>query len=292
MCRLLLVLLAVAASAATVAQAHAAEGNFLVQCSFDHAAVADPIGGALHIHDFGGAVGIGQDSTVDSLLRSPTTCQVGGETPGVWHPAIVQPDGTRVDYSFFKIYYRNPSGPASPVLPFPLGMKQVHGNAHNRSANTYAAVYQCVGGSGTSAYIPTSCPQGRGIEENMYFASCWDGVSLDPSDHKPMKACDAAHPIHLPAINLIVEWPQAAVGGKLTSDIEEGVAGGLTSHADYWFTLDPFFFTKVVERCLNAGIQCRVANGMGPSPPPPAGSIYQFGTTNVILTAAEAQGVF
>jgi hypothetical protein len=276
----LLVVLAPAASAT--------EGNFLINCRFDHTAAADPIGGALHIHDFGGAVGIDNSSTVNSLLHSPTTCQVPGETPGVWHPAIVQPDGTQVDFTYFNIYYRNPDA-SQPVYPFPMGLKQVHGNSHNTNPNTYAAVYQCYGAPNTSVYIPNLCSAGTGFQETMFFQSCWDGVSLDPADHKPLKPCDAAHPIHMPAINLIISWPQAAVGGRLSSDIEQGVAGGLTSHADYWFTLDPFFFTKVVERCLNAGIQCRVGNGAGP----PAGSIYNFSdpTHPVVLTAAEARGL-
>jgi hypothetical protein len=261
-----------------------AEGNFLVGCQFDRAAVADPIGGALHIHDFGGAKGIDNSSTVASLLGSATTCDVGGETPGVWHPAVEQPDGTRVDFTSFNIYYRNPDGAASPVLPFPLGMKQLQGNPHNRFPNSYAATYRCYGSGGTSVYIPASCPAGLGFEETMFFNSCWDGKALDAPDHHTLTVCDAAHPLHMVAINLIIHWPQAAVGGKLSSDIDEGAPAGLTAHADYWFTLDPFFFTKVVERCLNAGIECRVSDGSGS----PAGSIIQFGTNKVILTAAEA----
>lgn len=274
-----------------VSPAKAVEGNLLVHCGLDGARVADPIGGALHMHDFAGAVNITNSSTVFSLLNSPTTCKPSGETPGFWHPAMVKSNGTQVNFESMTIYYRNPDASQFKVLPFPIGLKHLHGDPNNNDPNHYAAVWHCYGSGNTSAFIPASCPDDGYVQEDMWFDSCWDGKTLDAPNHRTLVACDAEHPIHLPAIQASLFWPPGSAGGKLTSDIEHGTLPGLSAHADYWFTVNPFFFAKATERCLNAGIQCRVA---GPQQAQPDGSIVSVSVSppQVVISAEEAKGVY
>lgn len=269
----------------TAAPASAVEGNFLVGCTLDGARTADPIGGATHVHDFAGAVGITNASTPFSLLTSPSTCKPSGETPGFWHPAMVKPDGTRIDYESITIYYRNPDVSQGKVMPFPFGLKHLYGDPSNNDPNHYAAIWRCYGSGTSSAYIPASCPSY--VQEDLYFNFCWDGLSLDAPGHHTLQPCDAAHPIRLPAINVTLFWPPGSAGSKLTSDVEHGTGPGLSAHADYWFTVNPFFFAKVVERCLNAGIQCRVA---GAGQAQPQGSVVNVSVSppQVVVSAAEA----
>lgn len=281
---LLLALGAAAILALTAGPASAVEGNFLVSCQFDGARVADPIGGATHPHDFAGALGVTNISTPFQLVTGGTTCKPSGETPGFWHPAMVKPDGTQINFESMTIYYRNPDASQFKMMPFPFGLKHLQGDPNNNDPNRYAAIWRCYGSGSSSAFIPASCP--GYVQEDMFFNSCWDGKTLDAPDHRTLQPCDAAHPIFLPAINATLFWPPGSAGSKLTSDVEHGTAAGLSAHADYWFTVNPFFFAKVVERCLNVGIQCRVA---GPGQAQPEGSVVNVSVSppQVVIPAAE-----
>lgn len=275
-----------------VSQAQATEGNFLVHCGFDHAATDDPIvfpgvPGDSHLHSFLGVTGITAFSTTPNLVAHTTTCTPAGETVAVWHPAIIRPDSTVVNPISVGVYYRN-TNTATPVYPLPMGLRHIQGNSHNTNPNTAAATWRCVNQNNVNGvYIPASCPNGpAGLEESIYFNSCWDGESINPLDHHSLVPCTGSN-IRLPQIQLLFEWPVAALGGSLSSDIDAGTAPGLTSHADYWFASDPFFFAKATERCLNAGIQCRVSDGSYG----PVGSVFRLDspTHPTILTAAEAK---
>lgn len=277
---LLLLLAALVFAAPAVA---APNGNFLISCAYDHSAQDDPIvfpgmPGASHLHSFLGVPGIGAFSTTADLIGHSTRCQVGAETAAVWHPAMITPAGV-VNPTSVGIYYR---ATGVPVYPLPLGLRHVQGNPHNRSASSYAATWRCLDSNTNTATVPSDC-RGQGMEESIYFPGCWDGESINPPSHHPLVACTSTN-IRLPSIQLLLKWPAAAVGGDLSSDLDEGVTRGLTAHADYWFGADPIWFAKVVERCLNAGLSCRANNG----------AIVDFGAAGpkpVVISGAESDGV-
>lgn len=276
--------------------ASAIEGNFLLSCAYDHTASDDPIvfpgspGASTHPHDFFGTVGITAFTSTPQILGKPTTCAIGGETVGMWHPAIVK-NGSLVHPYETSIYYRNNEAPNQPVYPFPTGLRFVQGDPHNHTPNNYAATYRCYSGGVNSVYIPATCG-GSGFEESIYVPACWKGESLNPPDHHPLVSCTgAASDIRMPQVQFLLQWPGSAEGGCLDSDIDEGVSCGLTSHIDYHFAADPFVFAKIVERCLNAGIQCRVA-GTGENNP--KGTIYNNSASYpkpAVLTVAEVRGL-
>jgi hypothetical protein len=70
-------------------------------------------------------------------------------------------------------------------------------------------------------YLPTEpCP--GGIRTNVHFPTCWDGVTLDPPDHKShvafsdrrTLACPATHPVKIPQVMLEVVWDTTAFNDK------------------------------------------------------------------------------
>lgn len=289
----LIIILILSCLFAFSAAANATEGNFLIFCGFDHSAADDPIAfpaipGGSHLHSFFGVTGVNANTTTPDLLAHTTTCSVSGESVAVWTPAIIKSDSTVVNPGSVGIYYRN-TATSTPVYPFPLGLRHVQGNPHNTNQNTATATWRCTNvNSPTSVFIPSTCNSTTaGLEESIYFPSCWNGESINPSDHHPLVPCTGSN-IRVPQIQLLFEWPNAAIGGKLSSDIDQSTAAGLTSHGDYFFGANPFFFSKIVERCLNAGIQCRVSDGSYG----PIGSIAGVSVPGhpTILTAAEAQG--
>jgi hypothetical protein len=268
------------------------EGNLLTTCALDHTASDDPIkfpgvtGGSAHQHDFLGVKGIDAFTTTASLVNHPQTCNFAAENIGAWLPSMVWTDGTEHPASRIDIYYRKAVNTRAPVHRIPVGLRTIVGDSMNTTKPS-AAGWACGRGSFKGAIPPATCT--AGVQESMYFPQCWRGRYHDAPDHHTLVGCTgAAGEIRLPQIQLIAHFPPGSGGGKLESDIDAGTSGGRTAHDDYWFAGDKLVWAKVIRRCLNAGIQCRVTGRKTAWPP---GSIVNVSVNppKLVMTAAEAK---
>jgi hypothetical protein len=287
-----LVAAAVVAPSAARAGVPLSEGNLLTSCALDHTASDDPIkfpgapGGSAHQHDFFGVKGVDAFTNTASLLRHPSTCTFATDSVAAWVPSMVWTDGSEHAASQIDIYYRKPVNTTAPVHPFPVGLRTIVGDSTNTTKPS-AALWACGTGPFTGAIPPAACT--AGVQESMYFPQCWKPDDLDVPNHHTLVDCTgAADEIRLPQIQLTAHFPPGSGGGKLASDIDAGTSGGRTAHDDYWFAGDPSVWKKVIKRCLNAGIQCRVAGRRTAWSP---GSIVNISASppKVVITAAEAR---
>jgi hypothetical protein len=288
---ILIVTAAVVVPGTARARVPMSEGNLLTTCGLDGTASDDPIkfpdvpGGSAHEHDFFGVKGVDAFTTTASLRHHPHTCNFAAENVAVWVPSMIWADGTEHPATRIDIYYRKPVNTTARVYPFPLGLRTIVGDAMNTTEPS-AALWACGNGPFRSAIPPATCTSE--VQESMYFPQCWNGSSLDVPDHHTLVACmGAANEIRLPQIQLTAHFPPGSGGGKLESDMDAGTSGGRTAHDDYWFAGDPSVWKKVIKRCLNAGIQCRVAGRETAWPP---GSIVNTSVSplKLVMTAAEA----
>jgi Domain of unknown function (DUF1996) len=268
------------------------EGNLLTTCKLNRIASDDPIkfpgvpGGSDHEHDFFGVRGINAFTTTASMRARPSTCSFAADIIAAWVPSMVWTDGTEHPATRIDIYYRKPVNTRARVHPIPVGLRTIVGDAMNTTRPS-AAVWACGRGTFQGAIPPATCT--AEVQESMYFPQCWAGKYLDAPDHHTLVGCTGAPgEVRLPQIQLIAHFPPGSGGGKLASDIDAGTSGGRTAHNDYWFAGDPSVWKKVIRRCLNAGIQCRVA---GRETAWPAGSIVNVSVSppKLVMTAAEAR---
>jgi Domain of unknown function (DUF1996) len=268
------------------------EGNLLTTCKLDHVGSDDPIKfpgvprGSAHQHDFFGVRGIDAFTTTASLRNHRHTCNFAAESIAVWVPSMVWADGSEHPANRIDIYYRKPVHSRAAVRPFPMGLRTIVGDAMN-TIEPSAAVWSCGLGTFQGAIPPAACA--AEVQESMYFPQCWSGTYLDAPDHHTLVGCTGAPgEVRLPQIQVIAHFPPGSGGGKLESDIDAGASAGRSAHDDYWFAGDPRVWRKIIRRCLNAGVQCRV---VGREEAWPRGSIVNVSVSppKLVMTAAEAR---
>lgn len=293
-------LLALGLTSVAGATVPASEGNLLISCALTHTASDDPIkfpgipGGSAHEHDFFGVLGIDAFTTTASLLDHPHSCNFASENIATWVPSMVWADGTEHAATQLTVYYRKPLNSTRPIYPIPVGFRTIEGNPSNTTQAGRAANWMCGNGAAQATIPSAACTSG--VQAVMFVANCWNGNDLDNAAHDTLVGCTGPGgspgpgQIELPAIQVNATYPPGSGGGKLESDIDAGTANGYTFHWDYWFAGDPYAWAKVDERCLNAGIQCRV---VGKFTQWPEGSIVNTSVNpfQVVLTAAEAKGL-
>lgn len=239
-----------------------------------------------HDHAFFGSDQASANTTLPKMLTGGTSCDVKSDKSLYWHPTIVAADGSKVHPTRSSFYYRAVNR-GVPIHPFPAGIRFVWGNPANTSSFSSVATWQCSGGSLTRS-IPTSCPNGGGVQETVAVGPCWDGLDLGagggghdtaaPSanlsaaptgtDGKPH--CPADHPVNVPALAYILNWPAAALGGRLSSDAA-GAAPGASVHVDFFnaWTFNSQnndAMAKLTDGCLNVDaspgtVSCQVISG-------------------------------
>ena len=90
------------------------------------------------------------------------------------------------------------------------------------------------------------------------FPDCWDGVNLDGLHHRAHMAfnadgvCPSTHPVPVPAIMMMVQYPHARDGRLLR--LSSGTTD--TAHGDFFNTWDQPVLENLVRRCLNALVRC------------------------------------
>jgi hypothetical protein len=257
--------LAFVAGAAALPRARSALGvNFVGNCRFSHMAMDDPIvfpgqPGASHDHTFVGNVSTNAFSTLESLRAATTTCRRPGETAAYWMPTLYV-NGNPVEPTGATIYYRR-GRVTGHIRTFPPGLKMIAGDSKATSPQPLSVTFwNCgvLGGVEPTSTVPT-CPGGpmTSLRLHVRFPSCWDGKSVDSTDHKSHMAyaagrtCPASHPVAVPAIELIYRYPVAGGAGvTLASD------GQFSAHADFFNGWKQGALTRLVNGCLNAFRHC------------------------------------
>ncbi len=237
--------------------------NFIGACAFSHMAMDDPIvyprqPGASHDHSFVGNATTNAFSTLRSLRAGSSTCKRGGETAAYWMPTLLL-NGQMVTPVGATIYYRRKT--LASLRAFPAGFKMIAGDRHATSPQGMQITsWNC----GAASSVPAStevpaCPDTRGqsLRLHVNFPNCWDGKHLDSADHQSHMAyavrgaCDATHPVAVPAISLIYRYP--ITGG---SAVTLSSGGRYSAHADFFNAWRQGTLVSLVNGCLNALRHC------------------------------------
>lgn len=222
-------------------------GSVLISCNPAAQAQVDPIVSfgvtpSDHMHAFFGSNAASSTTTLPQMLAGSTSCDVKSDKSLYWHPSIVAADGHQVFPGRSSFYYRA-ANRGVPIHPFPMGVHWVYGDHSNLSAQKAVARWTCAGV--TQSVIPATCG-GAGVQETIYVSTCWDGMNLGAgmggqdsvTGSQPMATapgnppvCPADHPVNVPSLQFILNWPADAVGGRLSSD-DIGAAPGASAHVD------------------------------------------------------------
>ncbi|MFR9721781.1 DUF1996 domain-containing protein [Streptomyces sp. MS19] len=249
---------------------YASHHEFQANCSVNHTAPDDPIvfpglPGASHDHTFMGNDTTYAGSTLDSLRGGDTTCKVPGDLTAYWMPTMyngdqeVRPIGEQV------IYYKAGVTDFRTVRPFPPGLRYVVGDpGQSEQAFLDATVegWEC-GDSFFNSDIPDWCAPGSQLNVRFQAPSCWDGRHLDSPDHKAHMAypvpvannhdvCPASHPVAVPMIEFKMAFP---VSGD-TSRVRLASGEGYSFHYDVFNAWDEPVLARLVQHCINGGLQC------------------------------------
>ena len=236
-----------AATASGVAQAATSPGSpapgpgFVVRCGLSHSGTVDPIvmpgmTGMSHLHEFFGNTGTDENSTGQSLLGGRTTCDTAGDLSAYWVPALYQ-DGERIAPVGARIRYD--VAPGVTTEAFPVGFMAVAGRS-DQSAAWGCATAGSPAVFGTSVADVPTCGAGSHLVAQVTFPSCWDGTSLDSSNHASHLAlatdepgtaptCPSGFDVHVPRVRFSVDYPSTVTGG---SGVRLASGAASTLHAD------------------------------------------------------------
>jgi hypothetical protein len=260
--------------------AQAARPGWITTCSYSHSLRDDPIvfpglSGASHLHDFAGADSTDAFSTPASMRAGTTSCATVGDKAAYWVPALYQngrrrlPTATARDALF---YYRRTAVPNhTSVRTIPDGLKMVIGNSNASSPSENPQlgtdiIFKCGPGSTTDLpQPPTQCASGVMVL-SVRFPNCWDGFRLDSLNHRdhmayPMNGrCPASHAVNLPRVEGFWRYN---VGTGPIGTIEFAGHDGMrrpyyTAHQDFFNAWEPARLRFLMERCINALIDCGI----------------------------------
>jgi len=242
--------------------------QFVVECTYAHSAMDDPIvypgqSGASHRHDFFGNVGVDAFTTVDDLQQHDTTCDQKMDKAAYWAPALLK-DGDPLVPVKSTAYYR-PGIDVDPttVQAFPKGLVMVAASAGATKQQPLSIVAWTCGTGIRREPTPPECGQGRNLRLLVTFPDCWDGEHLDSHDHHAHVAysskgvCPEGYSVPVPQLQFSVEYP---VSGS-TAGLELASGGLLTGHADFMNGWDQARLEEEVALCLHRKVVCGITSG-------------------------------
>jgi hypothetical protein len=233
--------------------------EFITVCKFSHFGANDPIvfprrPGSSHDHSFFGNVSTNAFTTLSTLRRGATTCQRPEDTASYWAPSLLL-SNKRVEPVEADVYYRRST--LARVRPFPAGLKIVAGNSYARKPQSLHVVFWNCSTEPTEASVnPPACAT-PSLHVHVRFPNCWDGRRTDSPDHKSHMAysakgtCPKAHPVALPQITLIIQYPIAA-----EKPLELSSTGVFSAHADFFNGWNKTELRRLTDYCLNALRAC------------------------------------
>jgi len=250
-----------AATPASSAPEHRGPGHrgpayFAIGCGFSHrnnddAIVSPGRRGVSHNHTYFGNTTTNASSTTTSLREAgTTTCRLRADTAAYWVPTLFAGDRVVNPLGTIAFYVRRTFGA---IHPFPAGLKVIAGNAAaTRPQNLNVANWSCGRGPVAASNAIPTCRDGRSLRLQVNFPNCWNGRSLDSSNHQSHMAysqdgrCPASHPVPVPGLSLVVKYP--GVSGR---NAELASGGQFSAHADFVNAWDQRTLERLVNRYLN-----------------------------------------
>src|SRR5262245_9202838 len=262
----LAVLLALAALSANQKPADAVirVAEFPADCSLSHRLPDDPIvlpglPGASHSHDFFGNHATDAHSDYTELAGSTGNCNPAIDISSYWVPTLYR-NNQPVVPSIITFYYlgEGVNNPAA-IKPTPVGLKIVAGNARATGDADSIARWSCL----HAGQVPPSknfvnCPSGTQLETYLDFPQCWNGTTLDSSDHKSHMAypvagnCPSSHPVPVPKLRMVIRYP---VSGD-PSVLRLASGDGRTFHGDFFNVWPANEMARRVRDCINVVVKC------------------------------------
>jgi hypothetical protein len=214
--------------------------------------------GASHLHQFFGNTSTNARSTLQTLLRGGTACDLDADTAAYWVPALISTSGQVVRPDRVSAYYYKGDVGRASVAPFPTGLKILAGgDTHNQRIAGYA----CGEGMPTSS-VPLNCGHGT-LRAVVVFPSCWDGRHTDSADHRSHMAyprgsgCPSGYSVRVPKLAIHVRYPVSnGQGYRLSSDAGFHTTNGMSLHADFFNAWNQATLVALVAGCLNDQGSC------------------------------------
>lgn len=252
---------------------------FASHFNYDDPIVAPNQPGAAHLHMFLGNTLADNSSTFESLSRTGDGTCSGSELnrSAYWVPALIDTRGQARIPQYSLIYYKAGPMTGQTISPLPDNLKMIAGNARATTPGENDGVHKWYCGFpgnyptyyNESQVIP-ACNPGDAITLSLVFPQCWDGVNLDSKNHRDHMAypdgrsCPASHPVIIPQITYNIYWnnsDMSTAGWYLSSDKHGGldVAGGTTTHGDWFGAWHPDVMTTFINQCNNQGHDCQGA---------------------------------
>lgn len=296
----IVVVLAASILPAAIARAKEGVGSFRVTCAPSHEGVFDPIvfPGQLpagHQHEFYGSTSTGPSSGPASLIGSSTTCSDAADSSAYWHPTAFF-NGVRAPATLASIYYtqRTTKKPIVDIQAWPAGLRVIAGDAHAQgSQSDFIVWWDCEGATLDRQPTAPTCPTSSlGLEVTVRFPDCWDGINLDSADHKSHMSysvsdgdgvfrCDAAHPVALPYLSMIVRWDGQYPAGESVT-LSSGSA--FAFHADFMNGWSQERLVSLLDQCIKTQTECgRITSGTQATP-----SVVTTSPATTATTAASA----
>jgi hypothetical protein len=245
---------------------HAMHREFAANCTVTQRRDDDPIvfpgqPGASHNHTFIGNRRVTASTKNAALIGGRTSCEDPADGTAYWFPTLFE--GARVVRpEKVTVYYKSGVDDQRTVLPFPPGFRLLIGDMRTPSVEEFGGRWSC-GGSGPRLEWPASCPEGSMLIVRYQAPSCWDGVTLDPSDHRshmvdPVDgSCTRRHPVALPMLEVKIPYKLPSLS---TADLRYASGRSFSFHADFMNGWRQARQRELVEHCINGGRQC---NGVG-----------------------------
>ena len=206
-------------------------------------------------------------------------------------PAVVGDDDDEAHEIF---YYSAGVDQLESIQPIPAGLRMIagdHGTQPGQQQDSSIVRWHCQSWQADdasnpqfSSSIPT-CYEPDRLRLDIFFPSCWNGVDLDSADHKSHVAypidtgstagmhCPESHPVAIVRPSYHYAFgvkpgfsdpaSQSTKGWRLASDMYElsdGVAGGLSLHADWFNAWHPGVMAALLEHCIKQGLDCHDGN--------------------------------
>lgn len=244
-------------------------GQFVTDCAYSHSAPDDPIvhpgrPGRSHRHDFFGNTTTDAHSTPATLLDRPTTCQKRLDTAAYWAPSLLD-GGEPVTPTMSTAYYRPAPGvdPTS-VQAYPAGLMVVAGDMTATATAPQSpdlAGWTC-GASPRNHTTPPRCPASAPLRAMVTFPDCWDGRRTDSADHRSHMAnssdgaCPATHPVHVPQLTFVIDYPVWGEGHDLS--LASGELEGI--HSDFVNSWHQDGLEQEVAMCIRRGLVCGLSS--------------------------------
>ena len=229
--------------------------------------IVNPDGGySAHEHQFFGNLTINVNTrSGDVTPGQPSTCQGGPlNSTGYWMPTLYEAD-RRVAPSKLEVYYKARD---AAVARLPAGLRMIAGAPSVDEWGGRPFYWACLGPGGTKhqsiaelAATRDTCGEFP-LRAVVRFPYCWDGVNVDSADHRGHVVfapnggvCPSSHPVEIPHITELVDFPPGLDLASLRLSSDDGVAGG-SLHVDWFGAWDTRASDQWHQTCLVEARSC------------------------------------